>query len=106
MVEVEDLKAVELLQRATGLDLGEAEAIIYTDSYKAGLLLIDEIKGRKVAKQMGISVMGTIGILMAAYDEKFISAHEIKEYIEIMKNVGRHISDKLYEQLLGLIGEL
>lgn len=106
VVEVEDLKAVELLQRATGLDLGEAEAIIYTDSYKAGLLLIDEIKGRKVAKQMGISVMGTIGILMAAYDEKFISAYEIKEYIEIMKNVGRHISDKLYKQLLDLIGEL
>lgn len=103
VVEVKDSKAVELLQRATGLDLGESEAIIYTDNYKAGLLLIDEIKGRKVAKQMGISVMGTIGILMAAYDEKFISSYEIKEYIEIMKNVGRHISDKLYAQLLDLI---
>lgn len=103
VVEVEDSKAVELLQRATGLDLGESEAIIYTNSYKAGLLLIDEIKGRKVAKQMGISVMGTIGVLMTAYDEKFISSHKIKEYIETMKNVGRHISDKLYAQLLDLI---
>lgn len=54
---------------------------------------------------MGISIMGTIGILMAAYDEKFISSHEIREYIEIMKNVGRHISDKLYAQLLNLIEE-
>lgn len=106
VVEVENLKAVELLQRATGLDLGESEAIIYTDSYKVGMLLIDEIKGRKVAMQMGISVMGTVGILMAAYDEKLISANEIKEYIEIMKNVGRHISDKLYAQLLDLIGGL
>ncbi len=103
VVEVEDSKAVELLQRVTGLDLGESEAIIYTDNYKAGLLLIDEAKGRKVAKQMGLSIMGTVGILMAAYDEKLISSNEIKEYIEIMKNVGRHISDKLYEQLLDLI---
>lgn len=103
VVKVEDSKAVKLLQRATGLDLGEAEAIIYTDSYKTGLLLMDEIKGRKIAKQMGISIMGTVGILMAAYDEKLISSHEIKEYIEIMKNVGRHISDKLYAQLLDLI---
>ncbi len=85
VVEVEDSKAVELLQRVTGLDLGESEAIIYTDNYKAGLLLIDEAKGRKVAKQMGLSIMGTVGILMAAYDEKFISSNEIKEYIEIMK---------------------
>ena len=69
------------------------------------MLLIDETKGRKVAKQMGISIMGTVGILMAAYDEKFISSYEIKEYIEIMKNVGRHISDKLYAQLLDLIEE-
>ncbi len=105
VVEVEDSKAVELLQRATGLDLGESEAIIYTDSYKSGLLLIDETKGRKVAKQMGISVMGTVGILMAAYDEKFISSYEIREYIKIMKNVGRHISDKLYAQLLDAIEE-
>ncbi len=85
VVEVEDSKAVELLQRVTGLDLGESEAIIYTDNYKAELLLIDEAKGRKVAKQMGLSIMGTVGILMAAYDEKFISSNEIKEYIEIMK---------------------
>ena len=76
VVEVEDSRAVKLLQRATGLDLGESEAIIYTDSYKDGLLLIDETKGRKVAKQMGISIMGTVGILMAAYDEKFISSYK------------------------------
>lgn len=103
VVDVYDVKAVELLRRATGLDLGESEAIIFTDNCKAELLLIDEVKGRKVAKQMGLSVMGTLGILMAAYNEKFISSDEIKEYIIVMKKVGRHISDKLYAQLIDLI---
>lgn len=105
VVDVHDEKSVELLRRATGLDLGESEAIIYTDDCKAELLLIDEVKGRKVAKQMGLSVMGTVGILMSAYEEKLISADEIREYIITMKEAGRHISDKLYAQLLELIGE-
>lgn len=103
IVRVQDTKAVELLRRATGLDLGESEAIVFTDDYKAELLLIDEVKGRKIAKQMGLSVMGTIGILMTAYKEKFVSAEEIEEYISVMKVTGRHISDKLYTQLLDLI---
>lgn len=93
VVDVHDVKSVELLRRATGLDLGESEAIIYTDDYKAELLLIDEVKGRKVAKQMGLSVMGTVGILMSAYEEKLISADEIRQYIIVMKEAGRHISD-------------
>lgn len=105
VVDVVDIKAVELLRRATGLDLGESEAIIFSDHSKAGLLLIDEANGRKVAKQMGIPIMGTVGVLMAAYKEEFISSCEIKECIDIMKNSGRHMSEKLYSQLLDLIRE-
>lgn len=103
VVDVQDTKSVELLRRATGLDLGESEAIIYTDDSKADLLLMDEVKGRKVAQQMGLSVMGTIGILMSAYKEKMITKDEIRHYINIMKKSGRHIGENLYAKLLELI---
>lgn len=103
VVNVNDGKAVELLRRATGLDLGESEAIIYSDDCKANLLLMDEVKGRKVAKQMGLTVMGTIGILMAAYNEKIVSKEEIQQYISVMRDTGRHISENLYDQLLDFI---
>ena len=103
VVDVHDTKSVELLRRATGLDLGESEAIIYSDGSKADLLLMDEVKGRKVAQQMGLSVMGTIGILMSAYKEKMISKDEIRHYINIMKEAGRHIGENLYAKLLELI---
>lgn len=100
MVDVHDTKSVELLRRATGLDLGESEAIIYTDDSKADLLLMDEAKGRKIAQQVGLAVMGTIGILMSAYEEKIISKDEIRSYIGIMKESGRHIGENLYGKSL------
>ena len=64
VVEVEDRKAVSLLQRATGLDLGESEAIVFADNNDADVLLIEEDAGRQVAKKMRIHVRGSIGVLL------------------------------------------
>ena len=97
---VEDIKSVELLRRATGLDLGESEAIILSDSCGADLLLMDENKGRQVARQMGLHLMGTVGMLRVAYEEKMLSYQEIIDCIEALRENGRHISDRLFRQLL------
>lgn len=104
-VKVTNEKSVQLLQRATGLDIGESEAIILSDQIKADLLLMDEVKGRQVARNMGISIMGTIGILMQAFDSKLLNKKEIEECIVVLRSNGRHISDKLYEQLLEKINK-
>ncbi len=76
-VEVTDVRAVNLLRRSSGLDAGESEAIVLSDSTNASLLLMDEVKGRQVAAQMGIPLMGTIGILIVAYKENLLSKEEI-----------------------------
>ena len=99
-VKVTDIKAVDLLRRSTALDAGESEAIILSDTVEADFLLMDEVKGRRVAQQMGIPLMGTIGMLMVAYNDGLLSKEEILSYIEILKMNGRHISNKLYEQLI------
>lgn len=97
---VENKSSVSVLKRATGLDQGESEAIILTDELKASVLLMDEAKGRAVSNEMGIKVMGTIGILVAAYEECELTSMEAKECIDVLQRTGRHISVKHYQLLL------
>ncbi|MBO4728741.1 MAG: DUF3368 domain-containing protein, partial [Spirochaetaceae bacterium] len=66
---------------------------------------MDEVRGREVAARMGIRIMGTIGILALAYEDSLISKEEIKEAVEILRDAGRHISERFYEQLMKLIDD-
>lgn len=103
VVDTMNTKSVDLLRRATGLDLGESEAIILTDEIHADLLLMDEARGRDVAEQMGLRIMGTIGLLMASYQSGIISADDIKKCIEIIRSSSRHIGEKYLQMLLDKI---
>ncbi len=93
-------REVSLFRRTTGLDLGESEALVLTDSIKADLILIDEIRARQIARTIGFNIMGTVGILRAAYKEGLVTANEIKNAVEILRAKGRHISEDLFKKLL------
>lgn len=54
------------------IDSGEAEAIALFQTIKADWLLLDDLKGRKQAKSMGLPVVGTIGILVTAKRKRII----------------------------------
>ena len=95
---------VDLLRRATGLDIGESEAIVLADTSGATVLLMDEMCGRSVAEQLGIPITGVIGVLMAAYKKQLLTTDEIKESIEIMRRSNRFIAESLYKLLLEMIG--
>ncbi len=105
VVEIVNIKSVDLLRRVTGLDLGESEAIILSDEMQADLLLMDEARGRDVAEQMGLKIMGTIGLLMSSYQSGIISADDIRQCIEIIRSSGRHIGERYLQMLLNKIND-
>ena len=100
VVTVRDSKTVDVLRRATGLDLGESEAIVYAESSMADILLMDERKGRLVASSMGLPVMGSIGVLREAHAAGIISADELRGAIDTMQEAGIRLSERLIRSVL------
>jgi len=55
-------------------------------------VIIDEKKGRKVAKRMGLKVIGTLGLLALANKKGIVE--DIEQVIKEVKDQGFFISDK------------
>ena len=100
VVTVSEQKAVDVLRRSSGLDLGESEAIVFADDQKADVLLMDEAKGRKVAKAMGLYIMGTVGVLLFAFEKNVLTDSEVKEALEQLQQADRRIGDELIQYAL------
>lgn len=80
------------------LDLGEASAIALALESPDALLIIDERKGRSVAKSLKIPIIGTLGILIEAK-----RAGIERDYIAIVEKLRANdfrISDKLLSKII------
>lgn len=87
------------LQAAT-LDRGEKEAIALALA-DHGLLLIDEELARQQARQRGLTVRGTLGILIEAYRRGLITADQLRLYFQqIQERDDIWISPRLCRRLL------
>ncbi len=88
--------AVEVLLSDIGA--GEAEAIVLALEQQPDIILIDDLKARKLAKLKGFKVIGTMGILLQAKNEGLIK--EIKPLISKLISKDIRISAKIVEIVL------
>lgn len=93
---------VNLLQ--VELDDGEVAAIALAYKIHADVVLIDEQDARQAAQQLGLRVLGTVGILTWAKQNRKLSSLRIT--LDELREKGKfRISQKLYERALREVGE-
>jgi len=79
------------------LDEGESEAITLAKELNLPLI-IDEKKGKKIAKNLNIKIIGLLGILYLNYQKGFITQEEIKSFLDDAIKNGYRISQKLLDE--------
>ena len=84
------------------LDEGEAEAITLAKERNLPILL-DERKGRRIAKSLGVRVEGSLGLLVRAKRRGLVSS--VRELIKRMLLRGYYLSRELIEEVLRMAGE-
>ena len=85
------------------LDAGEASAIALGLKIPNSTLILDESKGRKAAKRLGLKVTGTVGIIIKAKRRGIIQSG--KEILDALEEHGFWLSQKLKTDILKRLEE-
>ena len=80
------------------LDTGESHAIALAKQRNLPLI-IDEKKGRKIAKNLGIHVLGLLGVVYLNIQKGFLSKKEAEDFLETAKKNGYRISETLINDM-------
>ena len=99
--EVQDKKYQEFLE--TQIDYGEASAIALAKEIDNSLLLLDDLKARKLAGKLNLRFTGTLGVITKAKQIGVISA--IRPIIDSLLLTDFRISENVIEELLKLNNE-
>lgn len=97
--KVEDEKTFEYL---LDLDKGEAESIVLAKNIKADLLIIDELRGREFATLKGLTITGTVGVLLKAQEKQLIQT--ALPFVYELKEKGIWINDNLIQYVREIEG--
>ena len=102
------IKVVDLTnpQSATiyqGIDAGEAEVFALAVEHDARLIILDEKKGRRKTKEIGLTVKGTVGVLLEAKEKGLIDV--IKPLLIQLRDNGIYLSERLINNALQDAGE-
>jgi predicted nucleic acid-binding protein len=86
-----------------GLDRGEAEVLALASEQTARLVIIDERKGRRYARRLGLPLTGTLGVLLAAKDKGLVPA--LAPLIDQLLKEGLYFAPELVDKALEIAGE-
>ena len=103
VIPVNDKNYLRILN--TSVDLGEASTIALSiQMTDDNVMILDDLKARKLAKQLQLKFTGLLGILLKAKQQNIINS--VSEIIEQLRSINFRISEKLEKEVLKLANEL
>lgn len=84
------------------VDRGEAEALALVQQNAGSLLVIDDLRARRLASAMGLRLTGTLGVLHMAKRAGLVQS--LQEELDGLRRAGFHISESLASAFLRLSG--
>ena len=92
-------------QKILQMDLvpGEASVIALTLEIENSILLIDDLKARKISERLNLKYSGTFGLILRAKQEGIIK--HIRPVLDKVSNTDFRFSDKLFGIILEQAGE-
>jgi predicted nucleic acid-binding protein len=86
------------------IDKGEASAIALALETTDNIVILDDWKARKVAERLGLSVTGTLGVIIKAKNSGMLSS--IKPYLDKIRETNFRISEELEQIALKEANEI
>jgi predicted nucleic acid-binding protein len=96
---------IKQLAETAGIQIGEAAAMALAKEEQA-LLIIDDKMGRGAADIMGVTCVGTVGVLLRVLAKSLITFGEFKQVLDKMIDSGFRLEIKVYREVMKLAGEL
>lgn len=87
----------------TELDAGEAEAIALALELPGAVLLVDDLRARRVASQLQLAVIGTVGLLLRARKAALVPA--LRPILSQLQQCGIYLRPGLIQAALREVGE-
>jgi len=94
--KVRDNKYLKLMKNF--IDLGEASTIALAVETDDIVIILDDLKARKLGQKLNLKITGTIGVLVKARKRNIITSTQ--EVLNKLRNEGFRISDEIEKEFL------
>ena len=85
------------------LDEGEASSIALSLEIENSIIILDDLKGRKVAEKLNLKYSGTFGLILRAKQEGIINS--VKPILDKIRKTNFRFSENLFKLFIKEAGE-
>lgn len=98
-VSEEEMEEADVIAEASGMHMGEAEAILLAQRLGTELI-VDEREASGTAQMFGVRPVGTVAVLLLALARKRMTLHEFRECLDGLIASGFWLTVDVYNEAL------